>query len=140
MNIINKQFVTMGDDTYFLLGIDNENNKYYIRHVDTVDSIRRVDFICIIEDDGILDVIGYNSYFNNLDRITHSTLSTEELDSLKDSLDHISHLKNAYKLTTCGVHGILTDEFELSEDVEKKHKLDLLQYYLQINSHFEKEK
>lgn len=140
MNIINKQFVTMDDDAYFLLGIDNENNKYYIRHVDTVDSIRRVDFICIIEDDDILDVIGYNSYFNNLDRITHSTSSTEELDSLKDSLDHISHLKNAYKLTTYSVHGILTDEFELSEDVEKKHKLDLLQYYLQINSHFEKEK
>lgn len=139
MNLINKRSIVVDDEIYFLLGIDNSNNKYYIRHVDTVNSIRRIDFIYIIEEDDISDVIDYNSYFDNLDRITYSTLSTKELDDLKGLLDHISQLKNAYKLAVHSSHGISVITSQPSKDIEMKHKLDLLQYYLQINSHFTKE-
>lgn len=140
MNIIGKQFVTINNHTYFLLGVDAKNQKYYIRHVNAVNKIGRLDFIYIIEDDNLVDAISYNLYFNNLDKITHSTLTTEELDDLKDSLDYISNLNNAYKIVMHSNHGIFANTFEPSEDVIRQHEIDLMQYYPQINAHFTKEK
>ena len=138
MSIIHKQFVTIGNDTYYLIGIDNENKKYYIRCVDAVTKIRRTDFIFIIEDNRLVDAISHNFYFNNLDKITSSTLTLKELDELKDSLDYISNLKNAYKIAIHSHHGIFANTSEPSEEVANKHKLDLMQYYPQINELFTK--
>lgn len=133
MHIINKQFVTIDNDTYYLLGIDNKNKSYYIRCVNAADRIRRTDHIFVIEDNKLLDAISHNFYFNNLDKITRSTLTLKELSDLKDSLDYISNLKNAYKIAMHSNHGIFANTSEPSEEVENKHKLDLMQYYLQIN-------
>lgn len=133
MNIINKQFVTIDNDTYYLLGIDNKSRKYYIRCVDAVTKIRRTDFIFIIEDGRLIDAISHNFYFNNLDKITHSTLTAEELSDLKDSLDYISNLKNAYKIAMHSNHGIFANSSEPSEDVIRRHTIDLMQYYPRIN-------
>lgn len=133
MNIINKQFVTIDNDTYFLLGIDNKSRKYYIRCVDAINKIRRTDFIYIIEDNRLIDAISHNTFFNNLDKITSSTLTLKELSDLKDSLDYISNLKNAYKIAMHSNHGIFANTSEPSEEVVNKHKLDLMQYYPQIN-------
>ena len=133
MKLINKQFVTIGNDTYFLLGIDNKSQKYYIRCVNAADKIRRTDFIFIIEDNRLIDAISHNYYFNNLDKIASSTLTLKELSDLKDSLDYISNLKNARKIAIHSSHGIFTNTSEPSEEVENKHKLDLMQYYPRIN-------
>ena len=138
MKLIHKQFVTIDNDTYYLLGIDNKSRKYYIRCVDAVTKIKRLDFIFIIEDNKLIDAISHNLYFNNLDKITSSTLTLKELNELKDSLDYISNLKRAFKLTKYSHHGIFAETSQLSEEVENKHKLDLMQYYLQINAHFTK--
>lgn len=133
MNIISKQFVTIGDDTYCLLGIDNENKKYYIRCVDAITKIRHTDFIFIIKDNKLIDAISHNLYFDNLDKIVSSTLTLKELSDLKDSLDYISNLKRAYKIAIHSYHGVPANISRSSEEVEKKHKLDLMQYYPQIN-------
>ena len=133
MSIINRQIVTIDNDTYFLLGIDNKSRKYYIRCVNTADRIRRTDFIFIIEDNRLIDAISHNYYFNNLDKITSSTLTLEELSDLKDSLDYISNLKNAYKIAMHSNHGIFANSSEPSEDVIRRHTIDLMQYYPRIN-------
>ena len=133
MNIISKQCVTIENDTYSLLGIDNKSQKYYIRCVDAVTKIRRTDFIFIIEDNRLVDAISHNFYFNNLDKIIYSTLTLKELSDLKDSLDYISNLKNAYKIAIHSYHGIFAETSAPSEEVANKHKLDLMQYYPQIN-------
>lgn len=133
MKLINKQFVTVDNDTYYLLGIDNKNKRYYIRCVDAVTKIRRTDFIFIIEDGAIIDAISHNTFFNNLDKITSSTLTLKELSDLKDSLDYISNLKNAYKIAVHSYHGVPANTSRSNEEVENKHKLDLMQYYPQIN-------
>ena len=133
MSIINKQFVTIDNDTYSLLGIDNKSQKYYIRCVDAVTKIRRTDFIFIIEDNRLIDAMSHNLYFNNLDKITSSTLTLKELSDLKDALDYITNLKRAFKLTKYSHHDIFAETSQLSEEVENKHKLDLMQYYPQIN-------
>lgn len=138
MHIINKQFVTIDNDTYYLLGIDNKSRKYYIRCVDAINKIRRTNFIFIIEDGSIIDAISHNLYFNNLDKITSSTLTLEELSDLKDSLDYISNLKNAYKIAMHSNHGIFANTSAPSEEVANKHKLDLMQCYPQINELFTK--
>ena len=133
MKLIHKQFVTIDNDTYYLLGIDNKSRKYYIRCVDAINKIRRLDFIYIIEDGAIIDAISHNLYFDNLDKITSSTLTLKELSDLKDLLDYISNLKNAYKIAIHSYHGIFANTSALSEEVVNKHKLDLMQYYPQIN-------
>ena len=133
MKLIHKQFVTIDNDTYFLLGIDNKSQKYYIRCVDAVTKIRRTDFIFIIEDNKLIDAISHNFYFNNLDKITSSTLTLKELSDLKDSLDYISNLKRAYKIAMHSNHGIFANSSEPSEEVVKKHTIDLMQCYPQIN-------
>ena len=138
MSIINKQFVTIGNDTYSLLGIDNKSQKYYIRCVDAVTRIRRTDFIFIIEDNKLIDAISHNFYFNNLDKLVHSTLTLKELNDLKDSLEYISNLKRAYKIAMHSNHGIFANTSEPSEDVAKKYTLDLMQCYPQINELFTK--
>lgn len=133
MNIINKQFVTIGNATYYLLSIDNKSRKYYIRCVDAINKIRRTDFIFIIEDNKLIDAISHNFYFNNLDKLVHSTLTLKELNDLKDSLDYISNLKNAYKIAMHSNHGIFANSSEPSEDVIRRHTIDLMQYYPRIN-------
>ena len=133
MKLINKQFVTIGNDTYYLLGIDNENKRYYIRCVDAITKIRRTDFIFIIEDNRLIDAISHNLYFNNLDKITSSTLTLKELSDLKDSLDYISNLKRAYKIAIHSNHGVPANTSRSNEDVAKKYTLDLMQCYPQIN-------
>lgn len=138
MKLINKQFVTVDNDTYYLLGIDNKSRKYYIRCVDAINKIRRTNFIFIIEDNRLIDAISHNLYFNNLDKITSSTLTLEELSDLKDSLDYISNLKNAYKIAVHSYHGIFANTSAPSEEVANKHKLDLMQCYPQINELFTK--
>ena len=136
MKLIHKQFVTIDNDTYFLLGIDNKSRKYYIRCVNAADRIRRTDFIFIIEDNRLVDAISHNFYFNNLDKITRSTLTLKELSDLKDSLDYIERLKNARKIAMHSYHGIFANTSEPSEDVAKKYTLDLMQCYPQINELF----
>ena len=62
MSIINKQSVTIDNDTYDLLSIDDKSQKYYIRRVDAADKIRRTDFIFIMKDNHLVDA--QNSSFN----------------------------------------------------------------------------
>lgn len=138
MKLIHKQFVTIDNDTYYLLGIDDKSQKYYIRCVNAADRIRRTDFIFIIEDNKLIDAISHNFYFNNLDKITSSTLTLKELNDLKDSLEYISNLKRAYKIAMHSNHGIFANTSEPSEDVAKKYTLDLMQCYPQINELFTK--
>jgi hypothetical protein len=138
MSIINKQSVTIDNDTYDLLGIDDKSQKYYIRRVDAADRIRRTDFIFIMKDNHLVDAISYRTFFDNLDKIIHSTLSLKELSDLKDSLDHISNLKRAYKLAMHSSHGIFANTSEPSEDVIRQHEIDLMQYYPQIITLFER--
>lgn len=136
MSIISKQSVTIDNDTYDLLGIDNKSQKYYIRRVNAADRIRRTDFIFIMKDDHLVDAISYCTFFNNLDKLVHSTLTLKELSDLKDLLDHITQLKRAYKLAVHSHHGIFANTSEPSEDVIKQHEIDLMQCYLQINALF----
>lgn len=132
MSIINKQSVTIDNDTYDLLGIDDKSQKYYIRRVNVADRIRRTDFIFIMKDDHLVDAISYCTFFNNLDKIVHSTLTLKELSDLKDLLDEISDLKRAYKIAVHSNHGIFANTSEPSEDVIRQHEIDLMQYYPQI--------
>lgn len=136
MSIISKQSVTIDNDTYDLLGIDNKSQKYYIRRVNAADRIRRTDFIFIMKDNHLVDAISYCTFFNNLDKIVHSTLTLKELSDLKDLLDHVTQLKRAYKLAMHSHHGIFANTSEPSEDVINQHEIDLMQYYLQINALF----
>lgn len=138
MSIINKQSVTIDNDTYDLLGIDDKSQKYYIRRVDAADRIRRTDFIFIMKDNHLVDAISYRTFFNNLDKIVHSTLTLKELSDLKDALDHISNLKRAYKLAIHSSHGIFANTSEPSEDVIRQHEINLMQYYPQIITLFER--
>ena len=136
MSIINKQSVTIDNDTYDLLGIDDKSQKYYIRRVNAADRIRRTDFIFIMKDNHLIDAISYCTFFDNLDKIVHSTLTLKELSGLKDLLDHITYLKRAYKLAVHSHHGIFANTSEPSEDVIRQHEIDLMQYYPQINELF----
>lgn len=138
MSIISKQSVTIDNDTYDLLGIDDKSQKYYIRRVDTADRIRRTDFIFIMKDNHLVDAISYRTFFDNLDKIVHSTLTLKELSDLKDALDHISSLKRAYKIAVHSSHGIFANTSEPSEDVIRQHEIDLMQYYPQIITLFER--
>ena len=136
MSIISKQSVTIDNDTYDLLGIDDKSRKYYIRRVDAADRIRRTDFIFIMKDNHLADAISYCTFFDNLDKLLRSTLTLKELSDLKDLLDHITQLKRAYKLAIHSHHGIFANTSEPSEDVIKQHEINLMQYYLQINALF----
>lgn len=138
MSIINKQSVTVDNDTYDLLGIDDKSQKYYIRRVDAADRIRRTDFIFIMKDNHLVDAISYRTFFNNLDKIVHSTLTLKELSDLKDALDHISSLKRAYKLVIYSSHGVFANTSEPSEDVIRQYEINLMQYYQQIITLFER--
>lgn len=138
MSIINKQSVTVDNDTYDLLGIDDKSQKYYIRRVDAADRIRRTDFIFIMKDNHLVDAISYRTFFNNLDKIVHSTLTLKELSDLKDALDHISYLKRAYKLAMHSSYGVFANTSEPSEDVRRQHEINLMQYYPQIIALFER--
>ena len=66
MSIINKQSVTIDNDTYDLLGIDDKSQKYYIRRVDAADRIRRTDFIFIMKDNHLVDAISYKLQLSSL--------------------------------------------------------------------------
>ena len=138
MSIINKQSVTIDNDTYDLLGIDDKSQKYYIRRVDAADRIRRTDFIFIMKDNHLVDAISYCTFFDNLDKIVHSTLTLKELSDLKDALDYISSLKRAYKLAIHSSHGVFANTSEPSEDVIRQHEINLMQYYSQIITLFER--
>ena len=138
MSIINKQSVTVDNDSYDLLGIDDKSQKYYIRRVDAADRIRRTDFIFIMKDNHLVDAISYRTFFDNLDKIVHSTLTLKELSDLKDALDYISSLKRAYKLAIYSSHDIFANTSEPSEDVIRQHEIDLMQYYPQIITLFER--
>lgn len=138
MSIINKQSVTVDNDTYDLLGIDDKSQKYYIRRVDAADRIRRTDFIFIMKDNHLVDAISYRTFFNNLDKIVHSTLTLKELSDLKDALDHISDLKRAYKIAVHSSYGVFANTSEPSEDVIRQYEINLMQYYSQIITLFER--
>lgn len=138
MSIINKQSVTIDNDTYDLLGIDNKSQKYYIRRVDAADRIRRTDFIFIMKDNHLVDAISYHTFFNNLDKIVHSTLTLKELSDLKDALDYISSLKSAYKIAVHSSYGIFASTSEPSEDIIRQYEINLMQCYSQIITLFER--
>lgn len=138
MSVINKQSVTIDNDTYDLLGIDDKSQKYYIRRVDAADRIRRTDFIFIMKDNHLVDAISHRTFFNNLDKLIHSTLTLKELSDLKDLLDHISNLKSAYKLAMHSNHGIFANTSEPSEDAIRQHEINLMQYYPRIIALFER--
>lgn len=138
MSIINKRSVTIDNDAYDLLGIDDKSQKYYICRVDAADRIRRTDFIFIMKDNHLVDAINYRTFFNNLDKIVHSTLTLKELSDLKDALDHISILKSAYKIAVHSSYGIFANTSEPSEDIIRQYEINLMQYYSQIITLFER--
>ena len=98
MQIIEKQAITINNERYLLLGIDNENNEYYISDVDTEHKFSRVGVIYRVYNDQIVYVQDYELYLKNLNEITHSTLTNEELDILTNTLKDIKNLKISYKI------------------------------------------
>ena len=91
-----------------------------------------------MKDNHLVDAISYRTFFNNLDKIVHSTLTLKKISDLKDALDHISNLKRAYKLAMHSSHGIFANTSEPSEDVIRQHEIDLMQYHPQIITLFER--
>ena len=71
-------------------------------------------------------------------KIVHSTLTLKEISDLKDALDHISSLKRAYKLAIYSSHGVFANTSEPSEDVIRQYEINLMQYYSQIITLFER--
>lgn len=112
MKIIEKETITITDNNYLLLGIDNNNVKYYLLDANTSNNIPRIGLVYCIYNYNVVDVIDYVEYIDKLKNITHSTLSTEDLTILTNILNHIKSLILSYRIvlnTNYGVKDIQPD-------------------------------
>lgn len=109
MSIIPKQSMILENETFFLLNVDNENTKYYIRCIETVDQIGSLDAVYTVKEDRTIAPKRYDEYFRNLDQITCSTLTDEELIELEELFKIISRLKSIYRLHENSAYGTITD-------------------------------
>lgn len=135
MKLIEKETITITDNNYLLLGIDNNNYKYYLLDVNTSNNIPRIGLVYCIYNDNVVDVINYEEYIDKLTNITHSTLTTEELTILTDILNDIKSLTLSYRIvlnTQYGVENIQPD----TEKLRKEYKHDVLTQYFKISNLF----
>lgn len=98
MQIIEKETITIDNEKYLLLGIDNDKNKYYILDVDTEKQFERISMVYHICDNKLVYMQDYELYSKNLNEITHSTLTNKELDTITNTLKNINNLKISYKI------------------------------------------
>lgn len=98
MQIIEKETITIDNVRYLLLGIDSDKNEYYILDVDTEEQFERIGMVYHICDNKLVNMQDYELYSKNLNEITHSTLTNEELDILTNTLKDIKNLKISYKI------------------------------------------
>lgn len=98
MKIIEKETITTDNERYLLLGVDNNNYKYYILDVDTEEQFERIGMVYRIHDNKLVYTQEYEFYSKKLNEITHSTLTNEELDILTNTLKDINNLKISYKI------------------------------------------
>ena len=138
MSIIPKQSILIGDETFFLLSIDDENTKYYIRCIETADQIGSHDAVYTVKEDRTIAPKRYDEYFRNLDQITCSTLTDEELIELEELFKIISRLKSIYRLHKNSAYGTITDTNSADRFVEKldSYKRQILDHYASINDLF----
>lgn len=133
MEIIDKQTMTITDNNYLLLGIDNNNVKYYLLDVNTSNNIPRIGLVYCMYNYNVVDVIDYVEYIDKLKNITHSTVSTEDLTILTNILNHIKSLILSYRIvlnTNYGVDDIQPD----TEKLTKEYKHDILTHYSKISN------
>lgn len=133
IKIIDKQSAIFANNNYLLLGIDNNNNKYYILNVDTDNKIPRIGFVYIAYNDNVVDIIDYEEYINELNQITNSTLTTEELTILTNILNHIKSLTLAYRIVLNTGYGV-DDIQPNTEKLTKEYKNDVLIHYSKISN------
>lgn len=138
MSIIPKQSILIGDETFFLLSIDDENTKYYIRCIETADQIGSHDAVYTVKEDRTIAPKRYDEYFRNLDQIACSTLTDEELIELEELFKIISRLKSIYRLHENSAYGTITDTSSADRFVENldNYKRQMLDHYASINDLF----
>lgn len=136
MKIIEKETITITDNNYLLLGIDNNNNKYYLLDVNTSNNIPRIGLVYCVYNYNVVDVINYEEYIDKLKKTKYSTLPTEELTMLTDILNNIKSLTLTYRIvlnTTYGVNNVQPD----IEKLTKEYKHDVLTQYSKISNLFQ---
>lgn len=138
MRIIPKQSILIGEETFFLLSIDDENTKYYIRCIETADQIGSLDAVYTVKEDRTIVPKRYDEYFRNLDQITCSTLTDEELIELEELFKIISRLKSIYRLHENSAYGAISDKNSADRFVETldNYKHQMLDHYASINDLF----
>ena len=138
MSIIPKQSIILENETFFLLNVDNENTKYYIRCIETADQIGSHDAVYTVKEDRTIAPKRYDEYFRNLDQITCSTLTDEELIELEELFKIISRLKSIYRLHENSAYGTITDTNSADRFVENldNYKRQMLDHYASINDLF----
>ena len=136
MKIIEKETITITDNNYLLLGIDDNNTKYYLLDINTSNNIPRIGLVYCMYNYNVVDVIEYVEYIDRLKNITHSTLSTEDLTILTNILNHIKSLILSYRIvlnTNYGVKDIQPDTKKLT----KEYNHDILTNYSKISNLFQ---
>ena len=138
MSIIPKQSMILENETFFLLNVDNENTKYYIRCIETTDQIGSFDAVYTVKEDRTIAPKRYDEYFRNLDQITYSTLTDEELTELEELFKIISRLKSIYRLHENSAFGAISDKNSVDRFVETldNYKRQMLDHYALINDLF----
>lgn len=138
MSIIPKQSILIGDETFFLLNVDGENTKYYIRCIETADQIGSFDAVYAVKEDRTIAPKRYDEHFRNLDQITCSTLTDEELTELEELFKIISRLKSIYRLHENSAYGTISDKNSADRFVEAldNYKRQMLDHYDSINDLF----
>ena len=138
MSIIPKQSMILENETFFLLNVDNENTKYYIRCIETTDQIGSFDAVYTVKEDRTIAPKRYDEYFRNLDQITCSTLTDEELTELEELFKIISRLKSIYRLHENSAFGAISDKNSVDRFVETldNYKRQMLDHYALINDLF----
>lgn len=119
MKIIEKETIIIDNEKYLLLGIDNNNYKYYILDVDTENKFPRIGMVYRICDNKIVYVQEYEFYSKKLNEITHSTLTNEELDILTNTLKTIADIKRVRKVLLNTIYGMNNVTLNPAKSLEK---------------------
>lgn len=138
MQIIEKETITIDNEKYILLGVDNNNYKYYILDVDTESKFPRIGMVYHIYDNKIVYVQKYEFYIKKLNKITHSTLTNEELDILTNTLNTIDDMKRVRKVLLNTIYGMNNVTLNPAKLLEKIN-IQILEAYLIIRELFYKD-
>lgn len=138
MQIIEKETITIDNEKYLLLGVDNNNYKYYILDVDTENKFSRIGMVYRIYENKLVYVQKYEFYIKKLNEITHSTLTNEELDILTNTLNTIEDMKRVRKVLLNTIYGMNNVTLNPAKLLEKIN-IQILEAYLIIRELFYKD-